>query len=169
MGRSFVKPPDPTMERSFDVETRFWAKVKKTEHGCWLWLPPLAVNGYGQFWVNGRMVGAHRYSYELTYGPIPKHDSYHGMCVLHRCDVRGCVRPDHLFLGTNADNSQDKVSKNRHAKGETNGSAKLTKPQVIEIRSQVLAGRTQSEIAQRFGVHQSVVSVIASRKTWKHV
>lgn len=169
MERPFVKPPDSKMHRAFEVETRFWAKVKKTELGCWLWLPPLAVNGYGQFWVDGRMVGAHRYSYELAYGPIPEHDSYHGTCVLHSCDVRPCVRPDHLFLGTNEDNSQDKVSKNRQAKGETNGAARLTEAQVIKIRNLALAGLTQKETAQRFGISQSEVSRIASRRIWKHV
>lgn len=91
------------------LEDRFWEKVEKTE-GCWLWT---AANGgpgkYGQFAIHAHYhEGAHRVSYVLNVGPIPE-----GMGVLHRCDVPLCVRPDHLFLGTAADNIADMLAKGR--------------------------------------------------------
>jgi hypothetical protein len=102
--------------RSTPAEERFWSKVDKngaearSELGpCWLWTAFVKDNGYGQFGRGANDgVYAHRYSFELANGTIPD-----GMCVLHRCDVRNCVRPDHLFLGTELDNAQDRDAKGR--------------------------------------------------------
>jgi hypothetical protein len=90
---------------------RFWSKVEKNDNNCWIWTAGRNGNGYGNFWFMGRTVGAHQMAYELSVGEITK-----GMCVLHSCDNGhlGCVRPDHLFLGTLKDNSQDMISKGRH-------------------------------------------------------
>jgi hypothetical protein len=90
------------------VADRFWSKVRKSD-GCWLWGASIKTTGYGQFFRGPRIEKAHRVSYELTHGPIPE-----GLYVLHRCDVRACVRPDHLFLGTISDNSRDMIYKGRH-------------------------------------------------------
>ncbi|RPJ19493.1 MAG: HNH endonuclease, partial [Planctomycetaceae bacterium] len=115
---------------------RFWEKVRKTD-GCWEWTAFL-VHGYGQF-QRSRAIGpqrAHRVSWELHNGPIPA-----GMCVCHRCDNRRCVRPDHLFLGTYADNSADMIRKGRARKGSRPGQAnhmsKLTDADVARIRTTV--------------------------------
>lgn len=98
--------------RPFDQSlwNRFWSKVDDSDE-CWYWIAGCNSHGYGNFWFMGRTVGAHQMAYELVVGEITK-----GLCVLHRCDNGhlGCVRPEHLFLGTLADNSQDMVSKGRH-------------------------------------------------------
>lgn len=88
------------------IEDRFWPKVRQGE-GCWEWQASRTSEGYGQISSNGRPVGAHRISWEVHFGEIPD-----GKCVLHRCDNRSCVRPDHLFLGDRAENNRD-----THAKG----------------------------------------------------
>lgn len=86
---------------------RFWSKVNKTD-GCWLWIASRHKKGYGQFKLDGKMRKAHRVAWELTYGPIPPDKN-----VCHTCDNPPCVRPDHLFLGTNGDNVRDAVKKGR--------------------------------------------------------
>jgi hypothetical protein len=93
----------------------FWDKVKiRSGIGCWEWQAYCNKDGYGQVGYQGTVTGAHRVSWILENGPIPD-----GLCVLHKCDNPSCVRPDHLFLGTRVDNSDDKVAKGRQAKGIT--------------------------------------------------
>lgn len=87
---------------------RFWSKVKKSE-GCWEWQATLSNKGYGQFRVDGKLALSHRFAYELAKGPILK-----GLHILHSCDNPACVNPDHLSVGTRADNMQDMTSKGRH-------------------------------------------------------
>ncbi|MGJ0510229.1 MAG: HNH endonuclease signature motif containing protein [Methylocystis sp.] len=89
-------------------EVRFWEKVIRGD-GCWEWTAAKSVRGYGTFGLRkGKMVPAHRMSWELTYGKIPD-----GLIVCHHCDNPECVRPDHLFLGTYSDNTQDMIRKGR--------------------------------------------------------
>ena len=95
------------------LKDRFWKHVVQGD-GCWEWKGALDPKGYGRVAHNGKMVRAHRVAFALTYGPIPKGEGYHGTCVLHHCDNPPCVRPDHLFLGTNTDNIRDRDSKRRH-------------------------------------------------------
>ena|SRR6478609_4188748 len=91
------------------TEERFWAKVEKTD-ACWLWTASLTKGGYGQFWFTlpRKRIDAHRAAWIITNGPIPD-----GLYVCHHCDTPRCVRPDHLFLGTPHDNTQDVIRKGR--------------------------------------------------------
>lgn len=87
----------------------FWCRVDKT-NDCWLWSGTLTDTGYGHMWYLGKRERCHRISYKLSFGEIPK-----GLLVCHHCDVRNCVNPSHLFLGTKKDNAHDMVVKGRHA------------------------------------------------------
>jgi len=93
-------------------EERFWSRVDKSDD-CWEWTRGKFTSGYGSVYFKGKRVQTHRVSWVLTFGEIPEHDSYHGMCVLHKCDNPGCVNPDHLFLGTQQDNITDMIHKHR--------------------------------------------------------
>ena len=93
------------------VKERFWDKVEKSS-GCWMWLGSKGSHGYGQTSNRGGYILAHRMSWELAYGTIPT-----GMCVLHKCDNRECVNPNHLFIGTKSDNTQDMMRKGRNYTG----------------------------------------------------
>jgi hypothetical protein len=96
------------------VAERFWANVQKGD-GCWEWQASCLRSGYGQFRVNGRNRPTHQVAWELSNGPIPKDPARRrSVCVLHKCDNRRCVNPEHLFLGSHADNVRDCVSKGRH-------------------------------------------------------
>jgi DNA-binding XRE family transcriptional regulator len=108
------------------------------------------------------VVAAHRVAYEVYRGPIPD-----GMHVCHKCDNRICVNPDHLFLGTHAENMADMSKKNRQARGADNGSAKLTEIDVRAIRAE--NSKSQSELGKDYGVSQSYISKIKRRESWKHV
>ncbi len=137
--------------------------IPVTESGCWIWVGGEFNNGYGWFSVNGKKKLAHRVSYELYIGNIP--DQLH---VLHRCDTPLCVNPDHLFVGTNADNMVDKKNKNRCSKlhGEDNPAAKLTYLQVEEIKK---SRKTHASLALRYDVNESTIARARSGKTWSNV
>jgi hypothetical protein len=124
------------------------------------------LRGYGTIWHGERKMKmrAHRYAYELAYGPIPD-----DLCVCHRCDNRACVNPAHLFLGTRADNLADMRQKGRGAKGAEHGRSKLTEEQVLGIREAAAAGEFQPAIAERFGVSRETVNLIHNRKIWTHL
>jgi len=142
----------------------FWKNVRRNE-GCWEWLASVGGPGYGQFWavVDGRrkLLTAHRVSFELHHRKLAP-----GECVLHRCDNRRCCNPDHLTVGTRADNNADMRAKGRGQKGAGNGHAILTDALVVAIHDDA---RPQAEIALQYGVSIPTVSMIQREKTWKHL
>jgi len=145
---------------------RYERFVVRSESGCWAWLGATNDCGYGQ--ISGWY--AHRLSYEIHKGPIPE-----GLWVLHRCDNPPCSNPDHLFLGTAADNSADASRKGRldgkpnQRCGEEVKSSKLVSEQVLEIRTLADAGADLGELARRYSVSKDNVWLIARRKSWKHL
>ena len=144
---------------------RFEVKWVACECGCHIWTGYRDQDGYGRFWLDGKNRGAHRISYESNIGHVPD-----GLCVLHECDNPGCVNPDHLFLGTPADNVRDMASKGRHgaAHGEQHYNAKLTVEDVRDIRK--LRGKfTQGALAEMYGISQAHVSRIQVGTSWKEV
>lgn len=172
----------PRRNGSVPVGERFWARVDKTGD-CWVWTGATQKAwGYGLIGARGKSQLAHRIAWELTNGPIPE-----GMNVCHRCDNPPCVNPDHLFLGTQADNNADKESKSRgnHPRGERHGT--YTKPESVTrgsaspnthlserdiraIRSMYATGDwSQEALGQLFGSDQTAISKIVRRVSWKHV
>ena len=153
---------------------RFWTHVVRSDDhdACWLWTGYIRENGYGIVGIKGKEYKAHRVSYFIEYGRIDN-----DRLVLHRCDVRNCVNPAHLFLGTPKDNSQDAVRKGRTARlyGEQNGKAKLTRQTVRAIKRllrDTADGRCnlrQYEIARRFGVSEATISYLKNGGRWDFI
>lgn len=150
-------------------EEHFWERIDRSDAaGCWPWLGPMNVSGYGCLAHHGKTTSSHRVAWILTNGAIPD-----GVCVLHRCDNRPCCNPSHLFLGTNADNVADKIAKGRAVYtgspfGSRAGMAKLNEEQVTEIRQLLTTGLSQEKIGLRYGVTQGAIWLIAKGKTWRH-
>jgi hypothetical protein len=158
----------------FASATSFWAHVDKggpipphVPHlgPCWVWLRGRTAKGYGQLDFGGKTVKANRYSFFLEHGRWPEPQ------CLHRCDNRACVRPSHLFEGTNDDNVQDKVSKGRQAvqRGEASPRAKLNDAKVIQIRALRAAGEEIQAISAAIGVSHFCVEDVLYGRTWRHV
>lgn len=131
------------------------------ESGCWIWQRVIMHTGYGRTSIGRKNAAAHRVSYQIFKGPITD-----GLLVCHTCDTRACVNPDHLFLGTVQDNSDDCVAKGRQIHGERINTAKLTEAQVRAIRSDT---RMQKDIAAAYGVRRNQIAAIKQRKSWRHV
>jgi hypothetical protein len=149
-------------QRHGTIEDKFWARVER-EPGCWHWQGAISTWGYGFLHADGRVRHAHRVSWEINVGPIPE-----GMMVCHHCDVRDCVNPDHLFLGTAKDNVADMIAKGRRAdivppsrRGEEHYAARLSDVVVSEIRAAVAAGELHRLIALRYGVTRQYVGMLA--------
>lgn len=156
------------MTRSFGLndQQRFERFVPdRPETGCWIWRASLDSRGYGHATIDGRLTIASRWSWQIHRGAIPD-----GACVLHRCDVRACVNPDHLFLGSKSDNMFDMHAKRRHPRvgmrGESNPSAKITEDAVRRIR---LAIGTEDQVGAEFGISPAMAGMIRRRKRWAHV
>ena len=173
-----------------EVQRRYWSRVRVNgDTGCWEWAGHLATTGYGRLTVHYRGMLTHRAAYVLAHGPIPN-----DLWVLHHCDNPACVNPDHLFLGTNQDNVDDRqrkgrghtgyVSPDRRARGERHWSrthpelirkggavhnARLTEQNVQDIRKRHATGDVAlSELARQYGVTKQAIWNVVKRRNWKH-
>ena len=160
-------------------KTKFWKYVDKSGD-CWLWTAGKFVQGYGAFnWSpksqsKGLTRYAHRVSWIFANGPIPE-----GMCVCHSCDNPACVNPDHLFLGTQADNMRDMRGKGRDSvaglftarktQGEKNRKAKFTERDALVVKERLAAGECMTSIANDFNCPVSRVYDIKRGRTWTHI
>lgn len=130
------------------------------------------AKGYLQVWFEDkaylltRLILEHRLERKLVYG---MDNRLTDECALHHCDQRFCINPDHLFLGTRTDNAKDRDRKDRQARGETQGSSKLTEKDVLEIRKLRSLGVTQTELGIRFGTSQGNIWHIVHHSSWKHI
>lgn len=142
----------------------FWRRVDQSDpNGCWLWTGAIAY-GYGKLRFEKKSYIASRVSYILTNGSIP-----YGIHVLHHCDNPPCVRPDHLFLGNDADNHADQLAKSRQRKGSTMHNARLNENLVLNLRQRWRDGERCSDLAKELGLHYVTVEKAVKSKTWRHV
>ena len=160
------------------IKLEFLNKVIKTKT-CWLWVGYITKKGYGRFFFKYKQIAAHRKSYEIFNGEIKP-----GMWVLHKCDIRNCVNPAHLYQGTEWDNAMDATKRKRWAYGKKNGTykypervhrgenaswSKLSEKDVINILKCISLGEKQNAIAKRFNVTPANINEIYKGKIWKHI
>lgn len=170
------------MRKARPTIERFWSKVRKTAE-CWYWVGFRDRQGYGRFYEPKNATSAHRASWHIHYGEIPR-----DLCVLHKCDNPSCVRPDHLYVGTNADNVRDRTERKRHwanrnprefqrhAKavgglaskrpGEKNPRAKLTADDIRSIRA---SKEAKYILIEKYGISRSNLWLIQTGQRWKSV
>lgn len=168
----FIHGHNPT--KTFTPE-EFWSHVRKGDD-CWEWIPPRGgkTAAYGRSVRSGQSEAAHRRSWILANGPIPD-----GLFVLHRCDNPKCVRPSHLFVGTQAENVKDMQQKGRARGGFKKGRrdrqgsrhpmSKLLEREVIAIRRRYARGERLVDLAVEFKIHPTHLSQIVRRLTWTHI
>ena len=142
-------------------EERFWSRVDKSGD-CWVWTGGRDRHGYGRIQIDKRRVFAHRKALSLSGVTVP-----HDMCVCHHCDNPSCVNPDHLFVGTQADNIADMYAKDRSGKtGSRHHAAKLTEDDVVRIR---LLPQSDTLVAKKFNVARTTINRIRNGRLWRHV
>lgn len=151
---------EDTMGKKPQTIENVLSKLELGANGCFVWTGTKTGEGYGKLTWGSKRRSAHRIIYESLVGPIPK-----GMFVLHRCDNPACVNPNHLFLGTAQDNSNDMKAKGRQAKG-SQACSKLCESQVVEILSHKQAGMSTPSIAQKYGVTTRTVRKIIRGSIW---
>lgn len=157
------------IKNSYDVGEIQKAIIERSDNigGCWIWNAGKISTGYGAIYFRGKVRLAHVVSWIVNKGEIS------GRTLLcHKCDVRDCVNPDHLFIGTWKDNSLDMVKKGRTCHGERASSAKLSEDDIKQIRAlhdpQNPNGPSQNQIAEMFGVSKTTVSMIVRGLSWRH-
>lgn len=152
-------------KKKVPAEVRFWLRVVKTAD-CWLWTAHIAKDGYGRFKDAYKEIYPHRFSWIVHFGAVPD-----GLDVLHKCDVRHCINPSHLFLGTDADNVADRVAKGRNGdtKGEKNSQAKMTSEKVIAMRLDRQTGLTWELLSKKYNISICQARQICVGRWWKHI
>jgi hypothetical protein len=158
-GKEFERDAERNSKRHCSYECRFWSKVDRQETGCWKWIGAIGSHGYGSLEKEpGKWVTSHRASFELRFGKIPI-----GLQICHRCDNRACVNPEHLFVGTPADNSLDMTAKDRH------GKTKLVPDEVRLLRKMYAEHVPRDEIAKILKISPVTVWKIGTRRAYRHV
>ena len=152
MAKKLGRPPTPPKERFH----KLW---RPATNDCWEWVGAIHKSGYGVFGVDRKAVPAHRASYQLFVGDIPD-----GMCICHTCDNRKCVNPDHLWVGTQTENIEDRHTKGRNASKERNGNSKLCSLDAWLIRE--LPHINARDIAEWFGISRTQVYRIRNGEYW---
>lgn len=150
-----------------DLKNKILNNIKIDSNNCWIWqLSCYSGTGYGQLHIRPNKILVHRLSYELFNGSIKE-----GLCVLHKCDVRSCCNPEHLFLGTKGDNIRDCVKKKRHRVlvGSQRSDSKLSEKDIYYIRQQYSQGFTHKQIAAKVGVCYQHISAILRGRKWRHI
>jgi len=155
-----------SVDSSSSLENRFWEKVNRdsrSEYQCWLWTAGTNSDGYGAIKVDGTKTNAHRIAYRL------EEEDPGEKFVLHQCDNKQCVNPNHLYLGTPSQNLQDMWDRGlRDASGSNNPNAKLDSDDVEEIRERAAGDETHAELADEFGVASSTISMIVTGRLWNY-
>lgn len=153
--------------QTYPEELRLQGKTKPLQYmidknGCWNCVSHSDKgNGYRRIKRGDKQYFVHRYVYEMEHGFIDGNK-----VVMHKCDNKSCMNPEHLTLGTSKDNYQDAKQKNRNSKGSIHGMSKLTEEDIVNIRQD---SRSLKKIAADYGVCSTNISAIKNRKTWKHV
>lgn len=149
-----------------DAEYLRRRSVVNEQTGCHEWIGAASSFGHGNINVDGKYWKVHRYAWTLARGAIPD-----GMCVCHHCDNPPCINPEHLFLGTRKDNSDDMYRKGRGRKSVGSGHwySKFSDEDVRRIREAYLFGARQVDLAAAYGVHQTAISTVVRRQNWRHV
>jgi hypothetical protein len=148
------------MEKDLEKEKRFNESIIKLENGCWEWNRHINMYGYGLMCFRKKRELAHRVSYSIFKGNVPKES-----LVCHKCDNRKCANPDHLFLGTHKDNTRDMMSKNRHR--FLCGEEVSTKLNSSDVKFIFMSDETCYFLAKKFGVGETIIRNIRKRTKWK--
>lgn len=135
--------------------------------GCWIWSGHLRPNGYG--WMSRTALGTEKLAHRVAWIEANGQRIPAGLRICHRCDVRSCVNPLHLFIATQGENLADMVRKGRSAKGERHGHAKLTEGQVVEIKRRLQCGERNKDLADQFRVNKRTIADIKQRRCWVHL
>lgn len=154
---------DKEKKYNYAVGDKFWVNVIKTD-SCWLWNGVKDDSGYGLLCIDSNRSRAHRYSYTIHNGLIPK-----GLLVRHSCDNPSCVNPDHLSLGTHKDNKMDSILKLRHAHHESNGRAVITTEIALKVKDMITNGSSPLKISEKLGISKYIVIDIKRGKTWNNL